>query len=50
MKLNNENIVLLMLSILEPSIFNEMPKWKAGVQNGRPVKVNMNFPVIVEGE
>ena len=31
-------------------IFNEMPKWKAGVQNGRPVKVNMNFPVIVEGE
>jgi protein TonB len=31
-------------------IFNEMPKWKPGVQGGRNVKVNMQFPVIVEGE
>jgi hypothetical protein len=30
-------------------IFNEMPKWKPGVQGGRNVKVNMQFPVIVEG-
>ena len=31
-------------------IFNEMPKWKAGEQSGRKVKVNMQFPVMVEGE
>ena len=31
-------------------IFNEMPKWKAGVQNGRPVKVNMNFQIQIEGD
>jgi hypothetical protein len=31
-------------------IFNEMPKWKAGLQGGRNVKVEMNFPVLVEGE
>ncbi len=31
-------------------IFNEMPKWKPGAQGGRNVKVNMQFPVIVEGE
>lgn len=31
-------------------IFNEMPKWKPGVQGGRNVKVNMQFPVFVEGD
>jgi hypothetical protein len=31
-------------------IFNEMPKWKAGMQGGRNVKVDMNFPVLVERE
>jgi hypothetical protein len=31
-------------------IFNEMPKWKPGLQGGRAVKVNMQFPVFVEGE
>jgi hypothetical protein len=31
-------------------MFNEMPKWKPGVQGGRNVKVNMQFPVIVEGD
>lgn len=41
------------LQIFEKSIikiFNEMPKWKPGVQGGRNVKVNMQFPVFVEGE
>jgi len=32
------------------TIFNEMPKWKAGLQGGRNVKVSMQFPVFVEGE
>jgi hypothetical protein len=31
-------------------IFNEMPKWKAGVQSGRTVKVNMNFQIHIEGD
>lgn len=31
-------------------IFNEMPRWKAGVQNGQTVKVEMNFPVMVLGD
>jgi hypothetical protein len=31
-------------------LFNEMPKWKPGMQGGRNVKVNMQFPVFVEGE
>jgi protein TonB len=31
-------------------IFNEMPKWKAGVQSGRTVKVNMNFQIQIEGD
>jgi hypothetical protein len=31
-------------------IFNEMPKWKAGVQSGRAVKVNMNFQMHIEGD
>jgi hypothetical protein len=30
-------------------IFNEMPKWKPGMQGGLNVKVEMNFPVLVEG-
>jgi hypothetical protein len=30
-------------------IFNEMPKWRAGMQGGRNVKVEMNFPLEVEG-
>lgn len=31
-------------------IFNEMPRWKAGVQNGQTVKVEMSFPVMVLGD
>jgi protein TonB len=31
-------------------VFNEMPKWRAGMQDGRNVKVEMNFPVEVVGE
>lgn len=41
------------LQIFEKSIikiFNEMPRWRPGVQNGRAVKVNMQFPVFVEGD
>lgn len=41
------------LQIFEKSIikiFNEMPRWRPGVQNGRAVKVNMSFPVFVEGD
>ena len=30
-------------------IFNEMPKWKPGMQGGRNVKVEMNFPATVLG-
>lgn len=41
------------LQIFEKSIikiFNEMPRWRPGVQNGRALKVNMQFPVFVEGD
>ncbi|MFL5752145.1 MAG: energy transducer TonB [Bacteroidia bacterium] len=28
--------------------FNEMPKWKPGMQNGKPVSVRMSLPIIID--